>query len=208
MNREEFAASYELDPERPIVTLLPGSRRNEIARNYPPVLEACELLARDMKPLGGLQFVHVVAPGLDEGLFSAYDNHAGISIKKIEGAAYDALAAADCAIVASGTATIEAALLGTPMVVIYRVAKTTAAILRRMVHTPFFSMVNLVAGRRVVPELIQDDFTPRAVAAEVRYLLESLETRDEMKTGLAEVRAKLGSGGAIERAADIFARML
>jgi lipid-A-disaccharide synthase len=208
MNREEFAASHELDPERPIVTLLPGSRRNEIARNYPPVLEACKLLARDMKPLGGLQFVHALASGLDDGLFSSYDDHPGLTIKRIRGATYDALAAADCAIVASGTATIEAALLGTPMVVIYRVARTTAAILRRMVHTPFFSMVNLVAGRRVVPELIQDDFTPRAVAAEVRYLLESLETRDEMKTGLAEVRAKLGGGGAIERAADVFSRML
>ena len=127
-------------------------------------------------------------------LFAPYSDRPGVDIKRIRGAAYDALAAADCAIVASGTATIEAALLGTPMVVIYRVAKTTAAILRRMVHTPFFSMVNLVAGRRVVPELIQDDFTPRAVAAEVRYLLESSETRDEMKTGLAEVRAKLGSG--------------
>jgi lipid-A-disaccharide synthase len=207
-NREEFAALHGIDPERPIVTLLPGSRRNEIARNYPSVLDACELLARDMKPLGGLQFVHAVAPGLDDSLFGPYSDRSDVNIKRIKGAAYDALAAADCAIVASGTATIEAALLGTPMVVIYRVAKTTAAILRRMVHTPFFSMVNLVAGRRVVPELIQDDFTPRAVAAEVRYLLESLETRDEMKTGLAEVRAKLGSGGAIERAADIFARML
>ena len=208
MNREEFAALHGIDPERPIITLLPGSRRNEIARNYPPVLEACGLLTRDMKPLGELQFVHVVAPGLDDGLFASYGDRSAVNIKRIKGAAYDALAAADCVIVASGTATIEAALLGTPMVVVYRVAKTTAAILRRMVHTPFFSMVNLVAGRRVVPELIQDDFTPRAVAAEVRYLLESLETRDEMKMGLAEVRAKLGSGGAIERAADIFARML
>ncbi len=104
-------------------------------------------------------------------LFAPYSDRSGVNIKRIEGAAYDALAAADCAIVASGTATVEAALLGTPMVVIYRVAPTTAAILRRMIRTPFFSMVNLMAGRRVVPELIQDDFTPRAVAAEVRQLL-------------------------------------
>ena len=94
------------------------------------------------------------------------------------------------------------------MVVVYRVARTTAAILRRMIRTPFVSMANLVAGRRVVPELIQDDFTPTAVAAEVRYLLESPDGRDATKAGLAEVRAKLGSGGAIERAADVFARML
>ena len=208
LNREEFAARHGISPERPIIALLPGSRRNEIARIYPTVLDACELLARDIKPLGELQFVHALAPGLDSALFTSFGDRPGVDIKRISGAAYDALAAADCAIVASGTATIEAALLGAPMVVVYRVAKTTAAILRHMIHTPFFSMVNLVAGRRIVPELIQDDFTPRAVAAEARYLLESLETRDGMKTGLAEVRAKLGSGGAIERAADIFARML
>ena len=208
MTREEFARRHGLDPERLIVTLMPGSRRGEIARHYSRVLDACELLARDLKPLGELQFVQVAAPGLGAHLFAAYGERPGVRIKRIEGGAYDALAAADCAIVASGTATIEAALLGTPMVVIYRVAPLTAAILRHMVHAPFISMVNLVAGRRVVPELIQDDFTPAAVAAQARYLLESADARNEMKAGLADVRAKLGAGGAIERAADIFARML
>jgi lipid-A-disaccharide synthase len=208
MTRDEFAEKHGLDPERVIVALLPGSRRNEIAQNYPRVLEACELLARDMKSSGAWQFVHVAPPGRGNDLFNSPGARPSVDIKRIEGAAYDALAAADCAIVASGTATVEAALLGTPMVVVYRVAPVTAAILRRMVTAPFFSMVNLVAGRRVVPELIQEDFTPAAVAAAVRYLLESSDTREEMKAGLAEVRTKLGSGGAIERAADIFARML
>jgi lipid-A-disaccharide synthase len=126
----------------------------------------------------------------------------------VEGETYDALAAADCAIVASGTATVEAALLGTPMVVVYRVAPVTAAILRHMIRTPFIGMVNLIGGRRVVPELTQDEFTPAAVEKEVRRMLESPSARDEAKAGLAEVRTKLGPGGAIERAADIFAGML
>jgi len=208
MTRDEFAARHGFDPERLIVALLPGSRRNEIAQNYPRIVAACELLAREMKASGDLQFAHAAAPGLGADLFESYGTRPGVEIKRIEGSAYDTLAAADCAIVASGTATVEAALLGTPMVVVYRVAPVTAAILRRMVKTPFISMVNLVAGRRLVPELIQDDFTPAAVAAEVRYLLESSDGRDEMKAGLAEVRARLGSGGAIERAADVFARML
>jgi lipid-A-disaccharide synthase len=129
-------------------------------------------------------------------------------VTRVEGATYDALAAADCAIVASGTATIEAALLGTPMVVIYRVSPTSAFVLRRMVRSPFIAMVNLIAGRRVVPELIQNQFTSAAVEQEVRNLLESQAARDEMKVDLAEVRTKLGPGGAIERAADIFASML
>jgi lipid-A-disaccharide synthase len=110
--------------------------------------------------------------------------------------------------VASGTATIEAALLDTPLVVVYRVQPTTAFFLKRMIRTPFISMVNLVAERRVVPELMQDGFTAPAVEGEVRKLLDSSTARDEMKAGLAEVRAKLGQGGAIERAADVFAGML
>jgi lipid-A-disaccharide synthase len=208
MTRTEFADGQGLDPERLIVALLPGSRRNEIAQNFPRILDACEILASEIKPSGSLQFVHAAAPNLPADLFAAHGSRPGVTIRRIEGATYNVLASADCAIVASGTATIEAALLGTPMVVVYRVARTTAAILRRMLRTPFISMANLVAGHRVVPELIQDDFTPAAVAAEVRYLLESSDGRDEMKAGLGEVRAKLGPGGAIERAADVFARML
>jgi lipid-A-disaccharide synthase len=94
------------------------------------------------------------------------------------------------------------------MVVIYRVSPVSAFILGRMIRTPFFSMVNLIAGKGVVRELIQDDFTPEAVESEVRRMLESTRARDEMKTNLAGVRAKLGPGGAIERVADIFAQML
>jgi lipid-A-disaccharide synthase len=94
------------------------------------------------------------------------------------------------------------------MVVVYKVNAITAAILKRMIRTPFIGMVNLIAGRRVVPELIQDAFTPEALEHEVRKLLESETARVEAKNGLAEVRAKMGPGGAIERAADIFARML
>jgi lipid-A-disaccharide synthase len=208
MTRAEFAARYNLAPDRPIVALLPGSRRNEIAQNYPRILEACSLLAQESERAGKLQFVHAAAPGLTPALSEIDAGGLDFDLKRIEGATYDVLAAADCAIVASGTATVEAALLGTPMVVVYRVAPTTAFILRRLVRTPFFSMVNLVTGRRVVPELIQNDFTPTAVAAEVRRLLDSAAAREDMKRGLAEVREKLGSGGAIERAADVFARML
>jgi lipid-A-disaccharide synthase len=203
MTRAEFAAQHGLDASRPIVTILPGSRPNEIAQNYARIVAACERLAQP----GNVQFVHAVAHGLSPELLA---RHAKPSVKivRVEDATYNALAAADCAIVASGTATVEAALLGTPMVVVYRVAPVTASILRHMVRTPFIGMVNLIGGKLVCPELIQDDFTPAAVEKEGRRILESTDARDEMKAGLAEVRAKLGPGGAIERAADIFARML
>jgi lipid-A-disaccharide synthase len=154
-----------------------------------------------------VQFVHAAAHGLSAEFFARYAQP-NIPIKRVENATYDALAAADCAIVASGTATVEAALLGTPLVVVYRVAPVTASILRHMIRTPFIGMVNLIAGRLVAAELIQDDFTAEPVAMEVRRLLDSPDARKEAKAGLAEVRAKLGPGGAIERAADIFARMM
>ncbi|MFY9803618.1 MAG: lipid-A-disaccharide synthase [Candidatus Acidiferrales bacterium] len=203
MSRAEFAANYGLDASRPIVAILPGSRPNEIAQNYARIVAACERLAQP----GDVQFVHAVAHGLSSEFLTRHAQPS-IQITRVEGATYNALAAADCAIVASGTATVEAALLGTPMVVVYRVAPLTASILRHMVRTPFIGMVNLIAGKCVCPELIQDDFTPEAVEKEARRLLESPASRDEIKAGLAEVRAKLGPGGAIERAADIFARML
>jgi lipid-A-disaccharide synthase len=207
MSRTEFAARHGLDAGRPIVALLPGSRRSEIERHYPLIMEACERLSRETQTRGAIQFVLAAAPALGTDLFAPYARP-GVSVTRVEGATYDALSAADCAIVASGTATVEAALLGTPMVVVYRVSPTSAFVLRRMVRSPFIAMVNLIAGRRVVPELIQDQFTPAAVEQEVRTLLESPGARDEVKAGLAEVRTKLGSGGAIERAADIFAGML
>ena len=207
MSRTEFAARHGLDAERPIVTLLPGSRRSEIERHYPLLMDACERLSREAPNRGAIQFVLAAAPALGRELFAPYEPP-GVSVTRVEGATYDALGAADCAIVASGTATVEATLLGTPMVVVYRVSPTSGFVLKRMVRSPFIAMVNLIAGRRVVPELIQDQFTSAAVEEEVRKLLESPAARDEMKAGLAEVRTKLGSGGAIERAADIFAGML
>jgi lipid-A-disaccharide synthase len=207
MNRTEFAARYGLDTGRPIVTLLPGSRRSEIERHYPLIMEACERLSRETQTRGAIQFVLAAAPALETELFAPHARP-GVSVTRVEGATYDALGAADCAIVASGTATVEAALLGTPMVVVYRVSPTSAFVLKRMVRSPFIAMVNLIAGRRVVPELIQDQFTSEAVVEEVRKLLGSPAARDEMNAGLAEVRTKLGPGGAIERAADIFAGML
>src|SRR4029077_6000945 len=126
--------------------------------------------------------------------------------------AYNALAAADLAIVSSGTATVETALLGRPMIVVYRLSPMTARLAKPLVRTKFFSMVNLIAGRAVVPELIQDDFTPARVAQEAENLLSpSEESRNRveiMTRGLEEVRRLLGPPGAVERAADEIVRTL
>jgi lipid-A-disaccharide synthase len=121
---------------------------------------------------------------------------------------YNALGAADAALVCSGTATIEAALLDVPMAVVYRVTTLTATLAKPLVRTKFFSMVNLIAGRAVVRELIQDDFTPQSCAQELARLLDSAEARQELRQGLAEVREKLGPPGAIERAAEEIVALL
>ena len=201
--RRQFATEYGLDPARPIVALLPGSRAGEIAQHMPPLVQACHLIAKRHS----VQFVLAVAPGLSAPQIAAY-LPPGVPVPIVEHETYNALGAADVAIVSSGTATVEAALMNTPMIVIYRVAPLTAAIARLLVRTPYFAMVNLIGGKRVVPELVQKDLTPERVAAEALRLLESPGARAEMQAELSVVREKLGPQGAIDRAADKIAGML
>jgi len=203
MPRAEFAALHDLDLERAVVALLPGSRASEIRHNLPAMLEACAILGKERK----LQFLLGAAPDLAESQLSALLRK-DVPVQVVRGATYDVLAAANCAIVASGTATVETALLGVPMVVVYRVSPATAFLARRLVRVPYFAMVNLIAGRRVAPELIQESFTPEKVAVEALDLLESKKARDEMQAGLAVVRTRLGPPGAIVRAAEEIASLL
>src|SRR5262249_12730219 len=146
-DRAAFLRSCGLDPERPVVAILPGSRRKEVAHNAGPLAAAAERL-RLRKP--DLQFLVALAPALDRGPVERAFAAAGARI--VAGATHAALGAARLALVASGTATVEAALLGVPMVVVYRVSRLTYGLGRPLVRVPHFAMVNLVAGRPVVPE--------------------------------------------------------
>ena len=209
MTREFFCKKYGLEERNKILTILPGSRRGEIAHHVPVLVEALAKIRQGLP--GPPEIVVAVAPGLDvlqmEGRFPS-DWH----VRFIKDDAYNALAAADLAIVSSGTATVETALLGKPMIVVYRLSPMTARLAKPLVRTKFLSMVNLIAGRAVVPELIQDDFTPQRVAAEAEKLLSaSEETKrrvEEMNRGLEEVRQLLGPPGAVERAADEIVKLL
>jgi lipid-A-disaccharide synthase len=208
-SRSEFASSVGLDADKPIVVLLPGSRGSEIAHHMPRLLKGCHLIAK-AKP--EVQFVLALAPGTSPSAIAGYLKPDAampvVPVRMVEDATYDALGAADLALVSSGTATVEAALMDTPMIVVYRLAPVTAAIARALVRTPMFAMVNLIAGKMIVPELFQQDFTPERVATEALALLDSPEARAKIRTGLAEVREKLGPPGAIERAAAIIAGMI
>jgi lipid-A-disaccharide synthase len=204
LTRAEFAARHALDPAKPIITILPGSRPSELAHHMPRLMQA---VARLHSAAADRQFIVAAAPGLSPKQFDPYIP-AKSPLHLIEDASYDALAAADVSIVSSGTATIEAALLGAPMVVIYRVSPATAWIARRLMRAPYIAMVNLIAEKRAVPELIQEAFAPEEVAREVEHLLASSQIRAAMKTDLAEVARRLGPPGAIDRAATLIANML
>jgi lipid-A-disaccharide synthase len=201
--REEFCRQNGLDPGQPIVAILPGSRHAELAQHMPVIREACHRI-HQQRPA---QFV-VAAAGLSNisELQAGWD--AALKVRVLEGQTYNALATADAAIVSSGTATVEAALLDAPMVVVYRVTPLTALLAKPLVRTSYFSMVNLIAERCVVPELIQKDFTPAKVAEEVLRLLSDARARAELRAGLAEVRKRLGPPGAVDRAADAIAALL
>jgi len=209
MTREFFCKKFGLQESGPILTILPGSRRGEIAHHVPVLVEALAEMGRSMP--GSFGVVVAVAPGLYLDKLKAMFP-AQLQVKFVEDDTYNALAAADLAIVSSGTATVETALLGIPMIVVYRVSPLTARLAKPLIKTKFISMVNLIAGRAVVPELIQDDFTPLRVAEEAGKLLLSSEEGNmrakEMRRGLAEVQRLLGPPGAVERAAEAIAGLL
>src|SRR6266566_5150748 len=209
LTRELFCKKYGLQERNKILTILPGSRRGEIVHHVPVLVEALAAIRRRLQ--SPLEIVIAVAPGLDTALPESRFPSSW-HVRFIKEDTYNALAAADLAIVSSGTATVETALLGKPMIVVYRLSPLTARLAKPLVRTKFFSMVNLIAGRAVVPELIQDDFTPKRLAEEAEKLLStSKEGRARVETmtrGLEEVQRLLGPPGAVERAADEIRKLL
>lgn len=204
LSREEFFRRNNLPQQRPLVALLPGSRRGEAVRHLPALMEACALI-RGRLPVS---FVWGVPWGgfLGGELENFREPIARSSIQVIEGQTWDLLAQAEVALAASGTVTVEAALLGTPMVTFYRVSRLTWWLGRPLVQVPFYSMVNLVAGRAVVPELIQNEVVGEHLASEALRLLEDREARERMRRDLAEVAWRLASAeDPMERAAALVA---
>jgi len=190
--RMEFFARHRLPADVPLVTLCPGSRRGEVMRHLPVLAGA----VRELKAMRAVTIV-LAAPAearwIDEPAVRAFLRETGSRL--VTGETWDALAHADVALPASGTVTVEAALLGVPMVTYYRVQPVTYWLGRPLVKTQFFSMVNLVAGKRVVEELIQDECTPRAIAGAAERLLSDERKRTEMRAELAAVAASLASDG-------------
>jgi lipid-A-disaccharide synthase len=194
-SRGDFLRGHSLSPEVPTVALLPGSRQSEVARIAPVLISALPLI-RARVP--GVQFVVARAPGLADRWFSAL-SASGATV--VDGHADDVLTASDVVITASGTATVQAALHERPMVVVYRVSALSYRLGKPFLNVDTYAMPNLIAGRAIVPELIQEACTAERVAAEAIGLLTDLTRYDAMRTALRDVRDRLGSSGASGRAA-------
>jgi lipid-A-disaccharide synthase len=189
MTRGEFLEKCGLAPGDRVVVLLPGSRHGEVSRHMPYLLDA----VKGMQSVGKMRFILALPAGFGAEHTTFWEPARAASIQVIEGLTWDCLAHAEVALAASGTVTIEAAMLGTPMVTFYRVNALSWRLGRWMVKTPFLSMVNLVAGRRVAAELIQNEMTGERIASEALRLLNDDGARRKMKADLEEVKVKLSS---------------
>ena len=199
--RETFLRRHGLDPSKPVVAILPGSRTNELKEILPTLVPAAGLIAREVP---GAQFLVGRAPHLHDELFAPLAAWpSGVTRPVVlEAATDDILASADVALVASGTVTVQGALHTCPMVVVYRLAAMTYRLGKPLVQLDTYAMVNLVAGRRVVPELIQDRFTPESTARHALQVLTDPAFAARVRNDLAGVRASLGTEGASRRAAE------
>lgn len=207
--REEFFGRHALDPERPLVALLPGSRHKEIVRILPEMLLSVKLM-RERRP--ELQFVIALAPTRREDEIDEAFRNAGIKrdelpVTVVRGETFDAVGASDAAAVTSGTATLETGILGTPMAIVYKGSALNYVLLRPLIDVPHFGLINLIAGERLAAELIQYDFTPIALRDEILRLLDP-ETNAAVRARLAKATATLGHGGASERAAEAIVKLL
>ena len=197
---EEIRKRYGVETASRVVALLPGSRRNEVVQLLPVMVKAAELIE---KRFPGTAFLIPVAPTIGAEDIAAEIAKSPVPLIPVQEKAYDTLRIADFAVVASGTATLETAIMGTPMVILYRVSPFTFFLAKRLVKVPHIGLINMVAGERIVPELLQNDVTPEAVAAEAVKILEDREYARRVTEQLKEASDRLGRPGASRRAAEV-----
>ncbi len=195
-SKEEVRRELGVPDGSPLVAFLPGSRVQEVERILPDMARAAALLERR-----GIRCVASRARSVPEAVMRRVLDGAGRSVPVRDGSPYDLVAAADVAVVTSGTATLETGLLGTPPIVVYRMARLSWLVARNMVKMPYIGLVNIAAGKKVAPELLQDDVTGERIAAQVHELLDDPERLAAMRADLAGLAARLGGHGASARTA-------
>lgn len=205
LSKEEAFQKFGLDPKRRTIALLPGSRMEEVTRLLPPLLDSTVLLQREMPEL---QFIIPLAPGISEATLSPWIKNIPTSIKVIKGFSYDVMNLSELIIMASGTATLEAAILKKPMVILYKVSALSFWVARALIRVKHIGLVNLVAGKEIARELLQENVNPKRIADEVFGLLKNPVLYGKTVEAMAEVRRNLGEPGAANRAARIVLSLL
>jgi len=195
-------ARHGLPADGPLVALLPGSRAKTVGHHLPVLLDAARRLG------SRAAYALAVAPGLDRAALEAAVRASGVPVALVEDDTYNLVAASDAVAVSSGTATVECALLGRPMVVVYRMSAVTYAIARGLVRVPYIAMPNIILGESVVPELIQEEMTADRVATELARFLDDADASAQVCRRLGELRQLLVVPGAAERAAALALEML
>lgn len=199
-DRDELRKRFGLESSAPVVGLLPGSRESEVRALFPAMLHAAELIARQHP---GAQFLVAQAPSITGERLNALSAGASVKVRMVQDQASEVMAASDVLLVASGTATLQAAVVGTPMVLVYRTSWLTYRLARWLIRIPWIGLVNIVAGRSIMPELIQQEATPERMSTEVSLLLTDGQAASRMRMELRKVREALGSPGASRRAAAV-----
>jgi len=205
LTKEEALQKFGLDPKRRTIGLLPGSRFHEVQRLLPPLLEASRLLLQEIPEL---QFIIPLAPGISPSILSPYLQDNSVPVKIVEGWTYDVMNLSELLITASGTATLEGAILEKPMLIIYKVSFLTYLIGRALVQVDRIGLVNLVAEEKIAPELIQKDVTPQKITEEAVRILRDPILYQRMARAMSGVRRRLGQPGAAKRAAQIVLSLL
>jgi lipid-A-disaccharide synthase len=199
-SKEEDLVRFELDGNKPVVGLMPGSRSGEISRMLPVMLKAAEAIIA-VSP--AVQFILPQAKSVNDDVIQAYIQKSSVKIAVIKNQSYDAIQCCDAIITTSGTATLEIALLSVPMVVSYRLSPITYWLGRLLVNTPFIGLPNIVAGKSIVKEFIQYAATAEQLSAEILRILKDTTYAQQMKADLLEVNKRLGAGGGSKKMAEL-----
>ena len=205
LNRSQACTEFNLASNRQIIGILPGSRPGEVRRVLPVMLKSLELL---LKTNPKLQFILPCAPTLDRDILDNLLAESSLNVNVSDGRAYDVMRACDAVVSASGTATLETAMMGVPLAIVYRVNPVSYAIMSRMIRIPHIGLVNIVADKGIVREFLQKNAKPALIAAELEKLLVDKEYAETMRQELARVRERMGTGGASGNVARLIADAL
>lgn len=203
--RQEALSKFDLQDGITTVGLLPGSRKGEVSKLLPVMLKAARILMQSRPPV---QFVLPLADALDRDFVEEMIRQESVPVRVVPNEIYDVIGVSDIVVVASGTATLETALLGTPMVIIYKVSPLSYYVGTKVINVTHIGLANLIAGKTIVPELIQNDANPERIAAEVIGILADESRMQRIKEELNQIREKLGNPGASEKAARLACDML